>query len=229
MGLVIHTISGAPCSWRAMLGLAFKRLDYDVRYLQGSKREHKAPAFLTLNARGKVPVLEADGLILRDSIAILAWLDRAHPERPLFGATPDESASIWQVVLECGEYLQDATNGVVFPVFSGDGSPPADGSKEAKELCAAADVLTAECRFLETTLGDKAFLCGTEPSAADAVAYAEIGRVQRAIETKSAAMAMIGYDRFDQLYPGLAGWRVRVAGWPCVDKTVPIHWRSSAQ
>lgn len=224
---ILHTISGAPCGWRALLGFTFKGVDYDLRHLEGSKREHKASAFLALNRRGKVPVLEADGLVLRDSIAILAWLDKAHPERPLFGATAENFAAIWQIVQECSEYLQSATNGVVFPVFGGDGSPPAEGSQEAEELRAAAEVLNAECAFLEATLGDKAFLCGDEVSAADAVAYPEIARVRRAIETKPAAMAALGYDRFDERYPCLAAWRERIAGLPSVDQTVPIHWREN--
>ena len=229
MSITIHSISGATCSWRAMLGFAFKGVEYDVHHVQGSKREHKAPPFLSLNPRGKVPVMEADGLVVRDSIAILAWLDREHPQRPLFGTTTLEAAAIWQIVLECCEYLQPETSGVVFPVFNGDGSPPEAGSQEAETLNAATALLDAECRFLETTLGEEPFLCGAFPTAADAVAYPEIGRVQRAIETKPVVMATLGYDRFDERYPRLAAWRERIAGLPGVEETVPPHWKSNGQ
>lgn len=221
----LHTISGATCSWRAMLGFAFKGLDYELHHLEGSRREHKAPAFLAVNPRGKVPALEAEDLVLRDSIAILAWLDRAHPTRPLFGEAAEDAAAIWQIVLECCEYLQSAVSGVVFPVFNGDGSPLAEGSAEAEALHAAAAVLNAECRFLESTLGDKAFLCGAEVSAADAVAYPEIARIQRASDTRPRAMAALGYDSFDRDYPNLAAWRERIAGLPGVERTIPRHWR----
>lgn len=226
MALTVYNLSGGPNGWRALIALALKGLDYEVRHLKGSEREHKGPEFLKINPRGKTPALDADSLILRDSIAILAWLDRQYPDKPLFGETAEEAASIWQIVMECCEYLQSATNGVVFPVFGGDGSAPAEDSKEAEELRAAADALDAECRFLETTLGGKAFLCGAKASAADAVAYPEIGRVRRAIKTKPAAMAALGYDRFDERYPHVAAWRARMAGLPGIDKTVPIHWRS---
>ena len=222
----IYALSGAPNAWRALLGFAFKGVEYDVHYLQGSEREHKAPEFLDLNPRGKVPVLRTDGIVLRESIAILAWLDRTFPARPLFGDTADAAAAIWQAVMECDGYLQSATSGVVFPVFAGDGSAPAAGSAAADELSAAAEILDAELGVLETLLGDDAFLCGAEVSAADAVAYPEIGRVQRAIETKPAAMAALGYDRLDERYPRLAAWRARVAGLAGVDRTVPIHWRA---
>lgn len=227
MTLILHTISGAPCGWRAMLGFALKGIDVEVRYLEGSRREHEAPAFLALNPRAKVPVLETGDLVLRDSIAILAWLDSAYPARPLFDSTAQEAAAIWQIVLECAEYLQPATNGVVFPVFAGNGTAPKEGSGAAQDLHKAASILDGECEFLEKTLGGKAFLCAAVPSAADAVAYAEIGRVQRAIETKSAAMADLGYETLDLRYPRLAEWRIRLAGLPEVEATAPIHWRAT--
>ena len=222
----IYALSGAPNAWRTLLGFTFKGVDYDVRYLEGSKREHKAPDFLKLNPRGKAPVLEAGDIVVRDSLAILAWMDRAYPERLLFGDAACEAAAIWQAVMECSEYLQPATSGVVFPVFAGDGTAPAEGSAGEEALRAAAAALDAELRVLESVLGGDAFLFGAAPGAADAVAYPEIGRVQRAIDTKPGAMAAIGYDRFDQRYPRLAAWRDRVAGLPGVDRTVPIHWRS---
>lgn len=227
MTLILHTISGAPCGWRAMLGFAFKGIDVEVRYLDGSAREHETPAFLALNPRAKVPVLETGDLIVRDSVAILAWLDKAYPARPLFGSTAQETARIWQIVLECAEYLQPATNGVVFPVFAGDGTAPAEGSPAAEDLRKAASILDGECDFLEKTLGGKAFLCGAEPCAADAVAYAEIGRVQRAIETKPVAMAALGYERLDRRYPRLAEWRIRLAELPGVEATAPVHWHAA--
>ncbi len=227
MTLTLHTISGAPCGWRALLGFAFKGIDVEVRYLEGSAREHEGPAFRKLNPRAKVPVLETDDLVLRDSIAILAWLDKAYPAPPLFGATDHEHAEIWQIVLECAEYLQPATNGVVFPVFAGDGSAPREGSPAAQDLCAAASILDGECAFLEKTLGNKAFLCGPSPSAADAVAYAEVGRIQRAIETKPAAMTALGYKSLDQRYPSLAAWRLRLSALPGVEATAPIHWQNT--
>jgi glutathione S-transferase len=40
--------------------------------------EHKAPAFLTLNPRGEVPVLEDEGVVLWDSSACLAYIARKH-------------------------------------------------------------------------------------------------------------------------------------------------------
>lgn len=90
----IYWISGSPYAWRALLGLAIKGVDYQSRILQASEREHKAPWFLHMNPRGKVPVLKDGDTVVYESLAILAYLDVKHPEPPLFGATPEETARI---------------------------------------------------------------------------------------------------------------------------------------
>ena len=231
---IVHNLSGAPCGWRVLLGFVFKQIDYDVNYLEGSTKEHEGPAFRKLNPRAKVPVLEADGvagerLVLRDSMAILAWLDRTYPARPLFGETSDEAAAIWQTALDCSEYLLPATSDVVFPVFRGDGTPPTPGTEEADTLRASAEALNAEYRLLETALGDKAFLCGDNPTAADAVVFPETSRVWRALETRPKAMASIGYDRLGDRFPRLSAWQNRVASLSGVAETEPPHWKISRQ
>jgi glutathione S-transferase len=57
----------------ALLGVAHRRVFVDLR-----KGDHRTPAFLALNPFGQVPVLVADGLVLRDSQAMLVWLARTH-------------------------------------------------------------------------------------------------------------------------------------------------------
>ncbi|WP_282607765.1 glutathione S-transferase family protein [Pelagibius sp. Alg239-R121] len=226
MTLTLHTVSGAPRGWRVLLGFAFKGLEYNTRYLQSSKREHKMPAFLALNPRGTVPVVEAGDRILRDSIGILAWLDRQHPENPLFGETAEEAAEIWQIALECCDYLRDAITGVLAPAFTGDGSVPPLDSDEMIALNTAARVLHDECRFVEDLLADRPFLAGNAPSAADAVAFPEIRLIQRAVETKPKLMSALGFANPPFSYPKLDAWKARIESLPGVDKTFPIHWNA---
>lgn len=224
MALTLYTISGAPRGWRALMGLALKRLDYDVHYLEASKREHESPEFLSINPRGEVPVLDADGLIVRESMAILAWLDRQYPDRPLFGETPEDAASIWQLTMECSDKLRGAVNDLLRPILVENIALPSRTSERMVELQAASDSMHAECRHLEDLLDDQSFLCGDQPSAAEAVAFPEIRLIQRALDRKSEIMMLLGFDSIADRYPNLFTWLDRVASLNGMDKTLPIHW-----
>jgi glutathione S-transferase len=55
MALEVYWASGNPFSWRVLLTLEVKQLPYQSNLLTFSKREHKSPAYLALNPRGKRP------------------------------------------------------------------------------------------------------------------------------------------------------------------------------
>lgn len=221
----LYNISGAPRGWRVLLGLAFKGLDADVRTLSLAEKDHQKPDFLALNPRATVPVLRDGETILRDSVAILAWLDRAHPEHPLFGETPEEAAKIWQIAMECNDYLRHAANELLSRVFTSDGSVPDRDSDAFKGFEMAADLMHAECAYLEELLGDgRSFLAGETPSAADAIAFPEIRLVQRGIETKHALMSALGFGYPPDLYPLTAAWKDSLNAMPSVISTLPGHW-----
>lgn len=223
MGMTVHVVSGAPRPWRVLLGLTFKGLDYDINYLQASKREHKSEPFISLNPRGTVPVLEAEGLVLRDSIGILAWLDRAYPDRPLFGGSANEAAAIWQATLESCDYLRAASDGLLRPIFFG------GATSKTPELTEAAESMQAELRRLEDLLNSGDFLSGNGPSAADAVSYPEVRLVQRAVETTSELMAELGFQEPLTGYPHVSAWKRRIEALDGFERTLPPHWRGQRE
>lgn len=226
MSLVVHAISGAPRSWRVLVGLAFKNLDYTINYLEASKAEHKSPDYLKIHPRGTVPALEGEGLILRDSIGILAWLDRQYPGSPLFGETPEDAGNIWQITLESADYLRSAHQLVFFSLLALGEEVPAATTAEGKAMREAADDLRKECGRLETLLRNSDFLYDGTPSAADAVAFPEIRLIQRAAESKPQALTALGLSDIFTEFPRLAAWTDRVEHWPGMEKTMPPHWEA---
>ncbi|MEM8696975.1 MAG: glutathione S-transferase family protein [Pseudomonadota bacterium] len=222
MSILVYSVSGAPRPWRALLGLAFKGLTYETRILKASEGEHKAAPYLSVNPRGTVPTLVEGDTVMRDSIAALAWLDRAYPDRPLFGESAEEAAYIWQRTTEFADYLRDACHGVLAPIFF-------HGANAATpELVAAAETLRAEFAGLEKLLGQAPFLSGDRAGAADAVAFPEVRLIQRAVETHTALMTDLGLGSFSQDYPGLANWKGRIEALAGVAKTFPPHWKEAA-
>ncbi len=224
MSITVYSVSGAPRAWRVLLGLAFKGLDYEINLLQASKKEHKSPEYLEIHPRGTIPALDFNGLILRDSVGILAWLDRQFPDKPLFGTTADEAANIWQVAMEACDYLRAATNEVFFPLLQQGKPLPEQGSDSFNTMFAAAQTLKDECQQIENLLGDQPFIAGTVPTAADAICYPEIRLIERAIDTRSAEMQALELSSFDQTFPRLSAWKKRISELPGVDKTMPKHW-----
>ena len=76
MKLYYHPLSGH--AHRVQLFLSLLGLDHELVLVDLVQGEHKAPAFLELNPFGQVPVLDDDGAIISDSIAILVYLAKKY-------------------------------------------------------------------------------------------------------------------------------------------------------
>lgn len=82
----LHGYWRSTAAWRVRLALAAKGIAHEsvaVNLLQG---EQRSAGHLALNLQGLVPVLEHDGLVLTQSLAIIEYLDEIFPEPPLLPA-----------------------------------------------------------------------------------------------------------------------------------------------
>lgn len=59
---------------KVRLMLSFLGLSYKSILVNGSEREHKSREFLAMNPLGQLPVIHDDGVVIRDSHAILIYL-----------------------------------------------------------------------------------------------------------------------------------------------------------
>ena len=86
----------SPFCRKVRIVLAEKKLEVEMQVEPVWERRQP---FLTLNPAGKVPVLvEPEGTILSDSMAITEFLDEVYPDPPLIGGTPEERAEIRRLV-----------------------------------------------------------------------------------------------------------------------------------
>jgi len=53
--------------------------DYEIRHIDFQKGDQKTPEFLALNPMGKIPMIVADGTVITEAPAIIAWLADAYP------------------------------------------------------------------------------------------------------------------------------------------------------
>ena len=221
MTITVHTISGAPRPWRVLLGLCFKGLPFQTITLKASDGEHKSKEFLALNPRGTVPVLQDGQVTVSDSVAALAWLDRAYPHNPLFGSDSDQAAHIWQSTMELADYLRAVTDRLLTPIFF-------EGAATATpELLTSAYDAKVELAGLETALRRTPFLAGAAPGASDAVAFPEVRLLQRASDTAPGIMAELGLANAYARFPKIGDWVARIEAWPGYAATKPQHWKET--
>jgi maleylacetoacetate isomerase len=98
-GLRLYDYYRSSAAYRVRIALALKGLDYErvpVDLLAGGQ---KGPDYRARNPQGFVPMLEADGLRLTQSLAIIDWLDARRPDPPLVPRDPAERAHVLAMAL----------------------------------------------------------------------------------------------------------------------------------
>ena len=83
MSMVLHGYWRSGAAYRTRIALNLKGLAYEQRGIDLRARAQRSEAFLRLNPQGMVPALEADGVVLTQSPAILEWLEETHPQPAL--------------------------------------------------------------------------------------------------------------------------------------------------
>jgi glutathione S-transferase len=219
MSLEFFWGSGSCNSWRVHLALEIKKLPYEGRLLQLSKREQKTPEYLAVNPRGKVPAIRDGDFQLSESVAILLYLDRKYPEPPLFGRTAEESGLVLRWVLDLINHLEPKLDRMAIPIYRG------RVETEGEAIKVAAAEVRQELTALEASLGGAPFLVGDAISAADCTALPFIQHLLRAAGKEEARPLDLRLVPLEDSYPSLAAWVERMKGLPGYDRTYPPHWR----
>ena len=99
----LHGYFRSSASYRVRIALNLKGLGADHLPHHLRKGEQRDPSYLAINPQGLVPTLQADGVIITQSLAIIEWLDETHPEPPLLPKDPLRRAHVraFAQVLAC--------------------------------------------------------------------------------------------------------------------------------
>ena len=114
--LTLYHGANSVCSVKVRMVLAEKGLSWEGRHIDLPKGEHLEPDYLKINPRAVVPVLDHDGVLIRESTVICEYLDglddtvRLVPPGPLAQAR----MRIWGV--NTAEY-HDSVNTLTFSSF----------------------------------------------------------------------------------------------------------------
>ena len=82
----LHSYYRSSASFRVRIALNLRGLAYDYVPVHLNRGDHKKPPYADLPVDSLVPLLETDGELLSQSMAIIEYLDETHPAPPLLPA-----------------------------------------------------------------------------------------------------------------------------------------------
>ncbi|SOE70630.1 maleylacetoacetate isomerase [Burkholderia sp. D7] len=97
----LYTYFRSSAAYRVRIALNLKRLDYrsvPVHLLSDGGQQHQ-PEYRAINPFGLVPSYRENGRIVRQSLAIIEYLDESCPEPPLLPSTPFARAEVRQFAM----------------------------------------------------------------------------------------------------------------------------------
>ncbi|HEY1605415.1 MAG TPA: maleylacetoacetate isomerase [Allosphingosinicella sp.] len=162
--LVLFDYYRSSAAYRARIALNLKGLSYEsisVDLLHGAQKEAD---YRARNPQGLVPMLEADGHRIGQSLAIIDYLDSIHPEPRLIPAEPLARARVLALALAVACDIHPLNNLRVLKYLAG----PLGLDEEARNLWYAhwvSEGFAALELMAEESAGR--FLCGDVPTAAD--------------------------------------------------------------
>ncbi|KPF81473.1 glutathione S-transferase [alpha proteobacterium AAP38] len=158
MKLYHHPLSGN--AHRARLFLSLLALPHELVEVDLMAGAHKRPEFLALNPFGQVPVLEDDGIVIPDSVAILIYLAKKHGGNWL----PDDAEGAAAVQ----RWLSVTTGDLAFGPAAARLINLLGAKLNAEEVITRAHTLLGR---LEAHLEGRDWLVGTRPTIADVALY----------------------------------------------------------
>ncbi|UZK68147.1 maleylacetoacetate isomerase [Sphingomonas sp. S1-29] len=210
-GYVLHDYFRSSASYRVRIALNLKGVAYrrhDVSLVKGDQR---SPEHLARNAQGFVPALELpDGRMLGQSLAIIEWIESAHPEPALYPADPFARARAMERALLIACDIHPLNNLRVLRYLS-----IALGAEQAARDDWYRHWVAEGFAALEQMAGDARFLGGEAPGIADVCLVPQMFNARRleldvtpyprlvAIDSAMAALDAVAAAHPDRVQPAV--------------------------
>jgi maleylacetoacetate isomerase len=100
----------SSASYRVRIALNMKGLEYEQASIHLTKGKQYEPEFSAISPQSLVPVLEHEGRLLTQSLAIVQFLDERYPEPPLMPADPYERHRVRSLALLIASEIHPLNN-----------------------------------------------------------------------------------------------------------------------
>lgn len=188
---------------RAALFLSLAGVEYEIVPIDLAAGVHKQPDFLALNAFGEVPVLDDDGTIISDSIAILVYVARKVGPSHWLPTEPAKEAEVQRwLSVAAGKIAYGACAARLITVF--------DAPFRADEVIARAHATLA---VIEQQLADRRWIADTDqPTIADVALYSYIERAPEGNVDLAGYPRILAWLRRVEQLPGFVPFARTAAG-----------------
>jgi len=212
MSVTLYYGSGSAYAWRVWLALEHKAVPHEVKVLSFSEGDLRKPDYVALNPRHRVPTLVDGDFIVRESAAIMEYVEERWPQQPLFAADLRLRATQRRMIREA----DDDVGGKVGDLFGAVFAPPEKA--DAAKLAEAVSTVKTELAVWEPQIAG-AYMNGEAVSAVDYTLYPHLAIIHRFQARKPEAFPADFYP------PMLAAWMERMKALPLMQKTWPPHWK----
>lgn len=202
MRLYWHPFSVFPR--RIRVALREKRIACDEVEVDLPGGAHRTPEFLRMNPAGKLPILEDDGFVVAESIAILEYLEERHPTPALLPGDLRARARVRQLMAAADAYFTPDVVRHIHRVFA----EPRD-QWDARAVAEDTARIAAHLDVLERRLEGRDHLAG--PFTLADVVYVPF----------VTALPLLGLASLLAGRPAVAAWIARLNARPSVRDTAP--------
>ncbi|WP_068085084.1 glutathione S-transferase family protein [Novosphingobium rosa] len=188
---------------RAALFLSLAGVEHELIPVDLAAGAHKQPEFLALNAFGEVPVLDDDGIIIADSLAILVYVARKIGPSHWLPTDPATEAEVQRFLsVAAGKIAYGACAARLVTLF--------DAPFRAEEVIGRAH---ATLTVIDQLLATRSWIAGTaQPTIADVALYSYIERAPEGNVDLSTYPHVLGWLRKIEQLPGFVPFARSRAG-----------------
>ena len=90
----LYTFFRSSAAYRVRIALSLKEVEYESVFLNLPKGDHRQPDFTATNPHRTIPVIDDDGVVLMQSLAIIEYLDSRFPDPRLIPVDPVARARV---------------------------------------------------------------------------------------------------------------------------------------
>jgi glutathione S-transferase len=159
----------APGTCARVTAIALEEIgeDYGTAVVRFVKGEHKSPAYLGMNPKGKVPTLLIGGDVLTENLAIIFYLNERFPEAKLLPETQDALTRAHQLadLSFCASTLHPIVSRIRMPQFVA----TEDAARDV--WAAGCEAMNEYFQLIESRLDSRSWWYGEQWSIVDAYLY----------------------------------------------------------